>query len=403
MAEVDNQEEDWEPPPIDDYFDNDSMLISPSVPPTISKVIKPGRKKRLRKRKPRRPRESLKRFLCPKCGCYCRSNEDLSSHLLAHEESDAKKTSDYHVCSKCTYPARTLEELETHRKNRHNRVRYFTCPRIICGFKGNSFLKLQKHMKQVHSSDVKPEEINLQCEACHRNFSRLEQFVLHQKKMHPELFGMECKEPLECAQCGQKFLSKIRLEYHMINEHTEKPANYQCDLCGKGFAWKSRLESHKTSHFKKVKRDFVCHLCGLDYTLKELLQKHYTKVHGGEGEEKNRKEEIFKCKYCELTSAYKVVIQRHSQEHKREMGHQCKLCGNFYASGQGLKRHLRLNHSEKISVKCPHCRKEFTSQDYMRDHVRNFCKLKNLEVDSEGNPAQESQNTEDFYEVNFNE
>jgi len=422
VTEVDDQDEDWEPPPMDDCFDNDDILNSPPpparAPPSKSKVNKSVRKKRLRKRKPRRPRESLQRFLCPKCGCYLHSNEDLSSHLIAHEESEALKSSNYHVCSKCTYPARSPEELETHKKRRHNRARYFTCPRIICGFKAPSFIKLQQHMKQVHSSDVKQEEINLQCEACPRNFSRLEQFVLHQKKMHPELFGMASKEPLECTQCEQKFPSKIRLEYHIINEHTEKPAaKYQCDLCGKGFAWKSRLESHKISHFKTVKRDFICHLCGLDYTLKALLQKHYKKVHEGQEEGnagEDNKEEIFKCKHCDLTSAYKVVIQRHSQVHKRELGHECQLCGNFYVSEQGLKRHLRLNHSGNQNVKCPHCRKGFTSQDYMRDHVRNFCRLKNLEVVSAaevqgggdqfgGDPPQQSHIMADFYQVKFSE
>jgi len=150
-----------------------------------------------------------------------------------------------------------------------------------------------------------------------------------------------------------------------------------CEECGKGFKAKSVLEKHMVVH--KKERDFVCHICGVDYPAQDTLLKHIRKYHS-EASTKLKEEDggqVFSCKYCELTSPFKVVIHRHQLTHKKELGNQCQLCEKCYTSDAGLKRHMRINHPvDEQPAECPYCKKPFKNKDYMNTHMKKNCQLK---------------------------
>ncbi|ODM90600.1 Zinc finger and BTB domain-containing protein 48 [Orchesella cincta] len=177
-----------------------------------------------------------------------------------------------------------------------------------------------------------PEELARTRCPLQKNLGSVKSLAIHQHRMHPELFGMEAlpsstsTSPIQCSECGIYVSSRLHLDYHIRNTH-ERVQRHICEECGKGFKFQCHLEAHMIVH--RTEREFVCHLCGLDYPVKQSLVKHMSKFHSDaatKSEEAGGSGEIFSCKYCELTSPFKVVIQRHQLTHKKEMGHQCEIC-----------------------------------------------------------------------------
>ncbi len=133
------------------------------------------------------------------------------------------------------------------------------------------------------------------------------------------------------------------------------------------------------------KREHVCEECGLDFWEEPTFKKHYRTMHGaGTQAPAKRAPAVFQCKYCDVKSGLASFIKRHTLEaHKGEMAWKCDKCERRYTNAQGLKRHLRLNHGSE-EWPCPHCGKKFMAEDYMKDHVKRFCKLKGqLEKETE--------------------
>ncbi|CAL8098523.1 unnamed protein product [Orchesella dallaii] len=334
---------------------------------------------------------------CSKCPAKYKRQEDLNAHLALHDSSTNLP------CPECSFPCKNQDDLERHHKAKHEAPISSSIPRYGCTFQDCKFTTysssiLDNHYENEHPSIPLSDLKRIRCPPCSKTFKNQKSLSLHQHHMHPELFGMEAlnpslvtRGPIQCEQCGLYVISRLHLDDHVRNTH-ERVQRHICEECGKGFKFKCHLESHMIVH--KKEREFVCHHCGLDYPAKQTLVNHIRKVHSenssglstvatGKNESEGNPEggedsgEIFTCKYCELTSPFKVVIRRHQLTHKVEMGHQCDICQKCYTSVAGLKRHVRINHPTQVEVvECPFCKKPFGNKDYMNDHMKKFCQVR---------------------------
>lgn len=351
----------------------------------------------------------------PNCDAIYSNEDDFKGHLLCHgerkekiqlSEEGSEEEKGPLDCPHCAFPGRDLEELEQHIEDRHlkkgSKFYPYFCP--FCEFetpeeKNGGYPSLREHVDQSHKKEGCSEqeltsELPMICSMCPKKCANLRAFLTHHRKSHPERYGIQV-ENLECDhdQCGLKFSTQEDLKSHIRNTH-KRCSKFVCDECGMGFKFLSRMERHKIAHYNNLRKEYICHICGVEYAYKSILDSHYRQFHprgdgggggtgGGEGSNTlsggEGGGEEFKCKYCELTSPFRVVILRHLRQHKEEMGHRCEHCGKCYVNIQGLKRHLRINHpATKEEVPCPHCLKCFISVEYMRDHMNKFCRMKKL-------------------------
>ncbi|CAL8098529.1 unnamed protein product [Orchesella dallaii] len=398
--------------------ENDEKIIDESQLdlPKITKRKGPGRPPRGEER----PRDvyltkdgKVRRYTfhwlaCSKCPAKFKHREDLEAHISLHDSSTNQP------CPECFFPCKNNDELERHQKAKHEGHTSSYIPRYGCVFQDCKFATyshshLHNHCGNEHPSMSPSELKRTRCPPCTKTFGNTKSLALHQRRMHPELFGMEplpsissTSGPIQCNQCGLKVTSQLVLDSHVRNTH-ERVQRHICEECGKGFKFKCHLESHMIVHRKE--REFVCQYCGLDYPAKQTLATHIKKIHsenvtssgelatkeeGGDGPGGEDSGEVFSCKYCELTSPFKAVIRRHLLTHKVEMGHKCDICQKCYTSDAGLKRHVRINHpTQEEVVECPYCKKPFGNKDYMNDHLKKFCQVrKELEAGASGGGEQ---------------
>ncbi|CAL8109920.1 unnamed protein product [Orchesella dallaii] len=337
-----------------------------------------------------RRRNTMHWKICKMCPTRFKHDDDYQAHVMAHE--DCKRNDGKFECRNCGFPAKDEIDLEQHTFDKHLnpkfKIRTYKC--IKCEYQTGTWKDLKAHANEEHP-DADEEElgVELHCKVCSKVCENRSALMLHMKKTHPEAFGAE-EENLNCDQCSMRFPNKIVLQYHINNTH-RRVTKYICDDCGKGFRYDKALQRHQISH-NKGKREFVCHICGCEYAYKSVLETHYRKFHPQtnedgrhlvkteDGDNSASNPELFNCKYCELSSPHRIIIIRHMQTHKTEMGHQCDICLKYYVNIQGLRRHKRINHPTTLEEhKCPHCFKVFNSIDYMKNHAVKYCKVKLLD------------------------
>ncbi|CAL8117181.1 unnamed protein product [Orchesella dallaii] len=352
------------------------------------KIRKPGAASEFYKtRDGKLKRKSFHWIICPLCRAKFRHSEEFQSHKVAHQLS--LENGGKFDCDLCSFPATDLNDLERHRRVRHlNGVKSFKkvhhCS-ICNSFSTKTWKFLKVHYEQEHPALA--DELKAVCELCSKSFVTFQALSFHMGREHCEEPQGEGKieqppEIVSCEQCSMKFPNRASLLLHLNCTH-DRQNRHICSECGKGFQYLKSLEQHSVTH-EMGRRDFVCHLCGCDYPVERTLLAHYRNVHQTEMADGGDGDNEFKCKYCELTSPFKVVIIRHLATHKKELGHQCQICQKLYFNAQGLKRHMRFNHpvtDEK--VECPYCKKVFSNMEYMKGHVRQYCKLKNLQGTSD--------------------
>ncbi|XP_007236156.2 gastrula zinc finger protein XlCGF57.1 [Astyanax mexicanus] len=199
----------------------------------------------------------------------------------------------------------------------------------------------------------------IQCDACDKTFTYLNNLKRHQKTFHSG------ETPHACQDCGERFGSKRLLRVHLREHRVEKP--HACKLCEKVFRLPNHLKKHMTSHTNE--RPFICSTCGKTFALVSTLRAH---------EKTHSDEKTFVCTECGMSFLTKSYLDYHQRVHTGEKPYTCMHCGKTFAQKSNLRVHERLHTGEK-PFHCEDCGESFIHANSFKSHkqlhtgMKAFC------------------------------
>ena len=169
----------------------------------------------------------------------------------------------------------------------------------MCGLCGVSARNMQQKLN--HQCQVQP---IMKCDVCHYSTKITNNMVLHKSfqhfaplkcslcdyeyknytlKQNPKQSArlalsnhMEIKhstETHECFDCGEKFATKQKIEYHIKTKHVQ----YQCEYCNKKESSAYKLKQHKMIIHEQIQ--MTCSLCDFKAQSKHMISKHHKQTH----------------------------------------------------------------------------------------------------------------------------
>ena len=135
-----------------------------------------------------------------------------------------------------------------------------------------------------------------------------------------------------CNECGQAFMSKKGLKFHLLWHKGEKPA--KCTVCSATFRQAGYLKEHMRSHTGE--RPEICPVCQKGFFNKSALKRH-SLIH--------TRSDPYECDQCSATFAQRRGLQCHiTTVHTAQKVHQCTICNSMFCSRGSLRKHIRKKH-----------------------------------------------------------
>ena len=150
-------------------------------------------------------------------------------------------------------------------------------------------------------------------------------------KKHVAVHAGNDTKPLECTDCGKRFLTNSALAGH-IKMHVLPDALYDCPICSQESEQVSSLKDHVYEH---------------------------------------RENGIFTCPPCEKTFKEYPSIRKHIKVFHSEKRFACTICEKSFSGKDRLKIHI-VRHSEVKDFMCDDCQQIFDSLDQLSQHCRKI-------------------------------
>jgi len=166
------------------------------------------------------------------------------------------------TCTACNKMFQSKYALERHMYSQHTKlsVACTVCRRVY-----NSFHALKAHTKLIHL------KTGYQCEICKRRLLSTDSLEAHLQRHE----GSRNIDTYICTTCGETFLTKNKLNKHVIIHGEVNP--YVCPVCQKAFEKRANQVQHILTHMNNV---YACDICGLRYSRRAALIWH-RKMHPG--------------------------------------------------------------------------------------------------------------------------
>nr|XP_029724040.1 zinc finger protein 808-like isoform X1 [Aedes albopictus] len=197
----------------------------------------------------------------------------------------------------------------------------------------------------VDQVNPRPSDTTLECEKCHKKFKMRRQKMDHLRLVH-------ASKNHKCNHCDSSFVSKQRLNKHMIVHDTSTNINKdfsepedtyteydrmsriivfekkECPLCNRMIKLPF-LEGHLNRH--KGVQPFECKMgCMEKFRCKIERNTHYRDVHGWKAH---------RCDFCQqYFHSHRSCILHKAKVHSS--GFKCQECFTAFASRSGLHRHM---------------------------------------------------------------
>jgi len=178
-----------------------------------------------------------------------------------------------HNCDKCDYRGATLNLLQRHTKEQHEKSKLYQCEQ--CEYSSTNFGNLKKHKLYIHNRN------RFNCNQC--NFKTITLGILngHKKTMHKEYSDI---------------LPKLEEKIATFDENQRSQNLLTCNICQKNLEGKSKHTAHKKRCSKKETVLNQCIKCNFTSESVRVLRRHYSKAH---------RLSKFKCDKCD----YKTYLK----------------------------------------------------------------------------------------------
>lgn len=310
-------------------------------------------------------KRSLYRFSCMLCNYKCRDRNNLNHHIeVNHLSRDARSKK----CDKCAKIFMNRQNLLKHSRlcgqsNDFRRsVMNLSCE--YCDYKTDCKPTLSNHIQSKHL----PRDPNVnKCSKCDKNFSRSSYLKIHSKicgvaldlRTSPQL------KRFSCDHCDYKSTTKTLLSIHVKAKHLPQDPNAnKCKRCGKSFSHYSNLWRHsKTCRPPKLR---------LTYCMKCDESTKYSAI-TGDSCHRCKGPLRYRCPQClKIYNKINSLRSHLSAECNKEPKFCCEHCNYKCYQQRVLTKHVQARHlpRDPDSNKCSKCGKSFSSEDYLRSHVK---------------------------------
>ncbi|CAO1379879.1 unnamed protein product [Diamesa hyperborea] len=202
----------------------------------------------------------------------------------------------------------------------------------------------------------------------------------------------------KCHKCDMQFNDITLLEQHHVESHSNQLIKYCCFSCDRAYLKRQSIINHIITHQPSLK--FCCLYCSEYHTSFVNLYHHYTQNHPTST--------VFLCLYCGLNSESGSIALGHRKLHFDTTQYSCDLCGKHLKSKISMISHIEMTHSTNITYprnftceicgssfknkaslsghqlihsnklfQCQICRKELTTMQNLRYHVKRHLNIKN--------------------------
>lgn len=195
---------------------------------------------------------------------------------------------------------------------------------------------LERHMKTHPIKSMQPpEKVIIRCEECGITLCRPDRLRAHLAKLHNPEF------PFRCHICRQTFPTEILMNQHVMRSHApEYEYVFKCYICPKKYNQEAALKRHVKLH-TDPKKPVTCELCEKTLGRPNRLKPHMRALHNPYNP--------FKCEICLQTFREQKMLDSHTtQVHEQTII--CIYCNKTFGKRDGLRQHLRRNHSEMLSL-----------------------------------------------------
>ena len=254
---------------------------------------------------------------------YCTESyfqiQDLRNHLkMTHDEQVPSQQ-----CPICLNGVTFEKDKVRIHINTEHRTAKFICD--ICKRNLSNITALEKHKKQIHSSD----KTKYTCEICLKEYYFRHAFENHVAKHNGE-------PTFQCQQCSKKCYTALYLRRHELDNHKNGDKRVFCTQCDYSTKTIGALRVHM-SGIHTDERPFDCDSCGGKFKNKNALSSHKN-IH------RARKH---KCKYCDKLFVESSQLKIHIDIHEENYRYFCKVCDKKFIQSGNLKLHMRKHHISK--------------------------------------------------------
>ena len=165
-------------------------------------------------------------------------------------------------------------------------------------------------------------------------------------------------ETFLCQLCGANCKTKLQMGIHLRVTHEEKEVS--CKICKAVFQGSKLLYNHMRQHRTKP-----CKLCWK--MISENSLPSHVKNCGGS------LEGMLKCNECDYQTNRKQDLQRHDLKHntvKEDSTVACKECKKTFSKEKYLDQHIQVSHGKK-SHECGLCKKPFSTNASLQRHINS--------------------------------
>ena len=266
----------------------------------------------------RKKNNDTEECLCLQCGKIIKGNYNLRIHIKTVHE----KLKNCRLCKE------KVEDLHLHWKEVHPEIEPDSLKCNLCNAQFKKIQYLIVHIQNQHN-EPKTNESTL-CPICAKKTKCLSS---HMYEYHPKDEG-----EYPCNDCDKIFISKRKLQKHVINVHSVK-AKQLCPYCSKlgsqNHIWTCKMNQNQDP----VK----CEVCFKELKNKEALRGHMRKVHAPQV--------IVECQVCHQVFDTEYKLYNHTYAVHNIQESRCEFCGGSYKNRKLLQAHKRVSHANLMEAK----------------------------------------------------